>query len=84
MYKVIKYFTDLQDNGYAYNTGDIFPREGLEVSEERFAELASSNNKRRKPLIEEIPEETAEAEPEEKPRKKKGRGKNADSDMSEN
>ena len=83
MYKVIKYFTDLQDNGYAYNTGDTFPREGLEVSEERFAELASSNNKRRKPLIEEIPEETAEAEPEEKPRKKKGRGKNADSDMSE-
>ena len=83
MYKVIEYFTDLQDNGYAYNTGDIFPREGLEVSEERFAELASSNNKRRKPLIEEIPEETAEAEPEEKPRKKKGRGKNADSDMSE-
>lgn len=83
MYKVIKYFTDLQDNGYAYNTGDTYPREGLEVSEERFAELASSNNKRRKPLIEEIPEETAEAEPEEKPRKKKGRGKNADSDMSE-
>ena len=83
MYKGIEYFTDLQDNGYAYNTGDIFPREGLEVSEERIAELASSNNKRRKPLIEEIPEETAEAEPEEKPRKKKGRGKNADSDMSE-
>lgn len=83
MYKVIEYFTDLQDNGYAYNTGDTFPREGLEVSEERFAELASSKNKRRKPLIEEIPEETAEAEPEEKPRKKKGRGKNADSDMSE-
>ena len=83
MYKVIEYFTDLQDNGYAYNTGDIFPREGLEVSEERFAELASSKNKRRKPLIEAIPEDTAEAEPEEKPRKKKGRGKNADSDMSE-
>lgn len=83
MYKVIEYFTDLQDNGYAYNTGDIFPREGLEVSEERFAELASSKNKRRKPLIEEIPEDTAEAEPKEKPRKKKGRGKNADSDMSE-
>ena len=83
MYKVIEYFTDLQDNGYAYNTGDTYPREGLEVSEERFAELASSKNKRRKPLIEEIPEDTAEAEPEEKPRKKKGRGKNADSDMSE-
>ena len=86
MYKVIEYFTDLQDNGYAYNTGDIFPREGLEVSEERIAELAGSKNKRRKPLIEAIPEDTAEAAPEEtmeKPRKKKGRGKNADSDMSE-
>lgn len=86
MYKVIEYFTDLQDNGYAYNSGDAFPREGLEVSEERFAELAGSKNKRRKPLIEAIPEETAEAAPretEEKPRKKKGRGTNADSDMSE-
>lgn len=82
MYKVIEYFADLQDNGYAYNTGDIFPREGLEVSEERIAELASSKNKRRKPLIEAIPEETAEAEPEEKPRKKRGK-KNADRDMSE-
>ena len=83
MYKVIEYFTDLQDNGYAYNSGDTFPREGLEVSEERFAELAGSKNKRHKPLIEAIPEKTAEAEPEETPRKKKGRGKNADSDMSE-
>ena len=83
MHKVIEYFTDLQDNGYAYNTGDTYPREGLEVSEERFAELASSKNKRRKPLIEEIPEDTAEAETEEKPRKKKGRGKNANSDMPE-
>ena len=83
MYKVIEYFTDLQDNGYAYNTGDIFPREGLEVSEERIAELSGSKNKRHKPMIEAIPEDTAEAEPEETPRKKKGRGKNADSDMSE-
>lgn len=83
MYKAIEYFTDLQDNNFAYNTGDIFPREGLEVSEERIAELASSKNKRHKPMIEAIPEDTAEAAPEETPRKKKGRGKNADSDMSE-
>lgn len=83
MYKVIEYFTDLQDNNFAYNTGDIFPREGLEVSEERIAELAGSKNKRHKPMIKAIPEDTAEAAPEETPRKKKGRGKNADSDMSE-
>ena len=29
MYKVIKYFTDLQDNEHPYNAGDTFPRDGL-------------------------------------------------------
>ena len=51
MYKVIKYFTDLQDNDYPYKEGDIFPRSGVEVSEERLAELSGSNNKRKEPLI---------------------------------
>ena len=31
MYKVIKYFTDLQDNGFAYKEGDEFPRKGITV-----------------------------------------------------
>ena len=51
MYKVIEYFTDLQDGDHPYNVGDDFPREGKKVSEERIAELSSSANRRKKPLI---------------------------------
>jgi hypothetical protein len=51
MYKVIKLFADLQDNNHIYNVGDIFPREGLEVSAARLAELSSSKNKQWEPLI---------------------------------
>lgn len=51
MYKVIKHFCDLQDKNHSYNEGDIFPREGLEVSEERLAELAGSQNRQGTPLI---------------------------------
>ena len=85
MDKVLEFFTDLQDNNYAYHVGDTFPREGLDVSEERLNELASSDNKRGKPVIEVI-SEAAEAVTEEKPRKKRGRSKNADtnSDTREN
>lgn len=56
MYKVIKFFVDLQDNNQPYNVGDTFPRKGLEVSEERLAELASDKNKQGVPLIELIAE----------------------------
>lgn len=51
MYEVIHYFTDLQDDNYPYNVGDIFPRDGLKVGEERLKELSSSNNRQKKPLI---------------------------------
>ena len=51
MYKVIKYFTDNQDKGYAYNVGDSFPRKGLTVSDKRLAELSSNKNKQGVPLI---------------------------------
>lgn len=54
MYKVLKYFTDLQDNRHPYHEGDIFPREGLKVSNARLEELSGSNNKQGKPLIEKI------------------------------
>lgn len=57
MYEVIHYFTDLQDNEYPYNVGDIFPRDGLTVSEERLKELSGSNNKQHKPLIKLVEEE---------------------------
>lgn len=54
MYKVIKYFMDLQDKNHPYNVGDVFPRKGLEVKPERFAELAGSENKQGVPLIERV------------------------------
>lgn len=50
-YKVIHYFTDLQDFNHAYKVGDEFPRLGLKVSDERIKELSSNKNKQRKPLI---------------------------------
>lgn len=85
MYKVVRFFTDLQDENHPYNVGDSFPREGLKVSEERLKELSSSNNLQNAPLIvkEEVKkvekpiEEKSTEEPEEikeevkKPKKKK-------------
>lgn len=67
MYKVIKFFTDLHDGEHSYNVGDEFPREGVEVTEERLAELAGNNNKQGAPLIELVEEtkKTEEAESEE-------------------
>ena len=56
MYKVIKSFTDLQDNNYAYYVGDTFPHNGGDVDAERIAELASDKNRLCVPLIEEITE----------------------------
>ena len=56
MYKVIKSFTDLKDNNYAYYVGDTFPHNGVEVCAERIAELASDKNRRGVPLIEEVAE----------------------------
>lgn len=61
MYKVIKFFVDLQDNNHhSYNEGDIYPRNGLEVSDERIAELAGSDNKQGEPLIAEIADKAPE------------------------
>ena len=51
MYKVIHYFTDLQDFNHPYDVGDIYPRQGVSVTEERLKELSGSNNKQKKPLI---------------------------------
>ena len=55
-YKVIEYFEDLQDNGRPYNVGDVFPVHGNTVAAERIAELASTQNRRHIPLIEEVAE----------------------------
>lgn len=57
MFKVIQYFTDLQDNDYEYNIGDTFPHKDLNVSDERLTELSTSNNRQNKPLIERVDEQ---------------------------
>lgn len=72
MYKVIKHFTDLQDNNYAYQVGDEYPRKGMSVLPSRIKELASNKNRQGVPLIEEIPDV------DEKPEKKTKSTKKAD------
>lgn len=75
MYKVIKFFHDLEDKKetksgtvyHAYNVGDTYPREGSKPSEERVAELAGSENKQGEPLIE-LVEERVEKQTEEQPK----------------
>lgn len=69
-YKVIVYFTDLQDDNHPYQVGDVFPRKGKRVTKKRIAELASNANRRGMPLIEEVPEEPKEAEIPEEPNTK--------------
>lgn len=74
-YEVIHFFTDLQDFSHPYHVGDIFPRNGMRVSEERLKELSGNNNRQHKPLIKAVEDESLlllndEIEPEEKPQKK--------------
>ncbi len=56
MYKVIKYFTDMQDGNFAYEVGDEYPRKGLNVLPSRLKELSTKANRRKEILIEEVPE----------------------------
>ena len=85
MYEVLRSFADLQDNGYVYNVGDIFPHVGKKVSEARYHELSTNSNKIGVPLIKEVAVEADEekeiaVEPEvdvPKLEEKRGRRKNA-------
>jgi hypothetical protein len=76
MFRVIKLFTDLQDDNYKYEVGDEYPRLGLKPSLARIEELKGSDNKQHTPLIEEIEdlkadtEETTEDKPKKTTRKK--------------
>ena len=56
MYKVIEYFEDLQDNSFAYNVGDEYPRKGLEVTKGIIEELATTQNRRKISLIKKVEE----------------------------
>jgi hypothetical protein len=55
-YKVIAYFEDLQDNNHPYNVGDVFPRENKIATKERIKELATTQNRRKIPLIKKVEE----------------------------
>lgn len=84
-YRVLAYFTDLQDDEHPYHAGDTFPRAGLSVDANRIKELSGTQNKRGIALIEEVrdAEETAGAEEsadksapvEHEPRKRKRKAK---------
>ena len=56
MYKVVEFFHDLQDGGHAYQPGDLFPRDGIKVSDARLSELSSANNARGMKLIQKVVE----------------------------
>lgn len=57
MYRVIHFFTDLKDNSYPYNVGDVYPREGVEFPTKRYEELGSKYNLQGKPLIQYVDDE---------------------------
>lgn len=54
MYRVICAFNDLRDDGRLYPIGAEYPAKGIQPTEDRIAELLSSNNKLGKPLIEKV------------------------------
>lgn len=60
MYKVLKRFCDLKDKNHVYDPNikgcDTYPREGLEPTAERIAELSGKNNKLGCKLIEKVEE----------------------------
>ncbi len=55
-----KPWRDLEDNDYVYEQGDVYPREGLEVSTQRIKELSTINNQIGEILIQKIENETTE------------------------
>lgn len=72
-YKVTKAFVDLNDNLYQYKAGEIYPRGGIELDEDRAKELATVENLSGQVLIEKIKSARKPATPEDKQRKKQTR-----------
>lgn len=56
-YIVVERFKDLQDKDRIYEVGDKFPATKRKVSDERIAELSSTDNKIGKVLIKAVEEE---------------------------
>lgn len=72
-YKVTKAFVDLNDNLYQYKAGEVYPREGIEVDEDRAKELATVENLSGQVLIEVIKSARRPATPEDKKQKRQTR-----------
>ena len=62
----------MQDNNFAYQVGDEYPRKGMSVLPSRIRELATDKNRQGVPLIEEI------TDVEDKPEKKTKSTKKSD------
>ena len=65
-YEVIRDFSDLQDDGYIYRVGDVFPHGDDVVDNARLLELSTTANKRGMILIKAVreaddPEDAPEA-----------------------
>lgn len=58
MYRVIRKFKDLKHDGHVYQIGDMYPKEGADVSKARLKELSTTKNKYKKIYIEEITDTT--------------------------
>ena len=58
-YLAVKSFTDTQDKGYKYHTGDNYPRAGYTPTADRIEELSTDKNRRGMPMIKAV-EEKAE------------------------
>ena len=69
IYRALIRFCDRQDDMFMYEAGDTYPRPGLDVTPERIAELAGSDNRMGYPLIrrEETPVEPGNDDPKETP-----------------
>jgi len=68
-YKVLVDFGDGADKSYQYKKGDTYPRYGFEPTEERIANLTSTNNAFGVAILEKLPDEEPK-EPIEKKSKK--------------
>ena len=73
-YRVIKAFSDGQDDMHVYKIGDSYPREGYKPTAERIKGLLGDGNKQGVPLIKELPEKE-EPKKEDAPTPRKNRRK---------
>ena len=60
----------MQDNNFAYQVGDEYPRKGMSVLPSRIRELATDKNRQGCPLIKEIPDVEEKSEKKTKSTKK--------------